>query len=181
MRPIAPLTGLAGLLLFTACTTTEVVSLPKVGYGRRLDRVYVLVSPGPAGSLDFVDQLKASLESRFAAQRVACQVRVREVLAFDQEARIQADVAAFKPTHRLDIRQTAKALAGAQPGTAFPASSGGATFDLTLSEADGGEVVWRAILNCTGTSGVGSPGASAAEICRALAKDGLLGPSVDSK
>ena len=181
MKPIAPLAGLASLLLLMACTTTEVVSLPKLGYGHRVDRVYILLDPGPAGSLEFADQLKASLERRFASQRTACKARVREVLAFDQEARIQADLATFKPHHLLDLQQTAKTVSGPQPGTTFHASGRGATFDLTLSEAVGGAVVWRGILNCTGTSGVGSAEDSAAEILRALARDGLLPPLANVK
>ena len=158
---------LPSAFLLLGCASVKVTSIPRAGNTEQISRLYILVASSPAGSRAFLDGLQADLARRFQQRGIPCKTHVEDLLAIDEKAKVRAEIAAFSPYQILEISQSSK--------TTSNVGDSGATFDLSLFETGKREEpLWKASVQSSGFSSVGSAGGTGEEIIRALVQDRLL-------
>lgn len=154
------------LLALGGCAETRVNSIPRAGFNQHLDRIYVYLSPGPEEGLSFSDDLKEELAKQFEQRHLTYKIRVKNILAVDESEKIQSDLEVFKPAYVFDIAQDS--------ATSVNGGTTGAGFSLTITASGEQVPVWKAAVQCSGASNIGSPRLTVEKIFSALMGDGLL-------
>lgn len=156
------------LLLFHCGGTVQVNSLPRRGWSKPLDRVFLLCTAGPSGSAFRANDLQERLARTLAARQVATRTWMSNILDLADADKLKAELVAFQPHYLLRISQVA--------ATYTNGSQTAATFDLLLTEPGVEEPVWRARTSLSGSWGGGDPEKLAQAILEAMRQDGLLAP-----
>lgn len=154
------------LLALGGCAETRVNSIPRAGFHQHIDRIYVYLSPGPEEGLAFSDDLQRELAKQLEQRHLTYKIRVKNILAIDEAEKVQSDLDAFKPAYYFDIAQDST--------TSVNGGTRGAGFSLAITASGERTPVWKAAVQCSGTSNLGSPRVTAEKIFSALVQDGLL-------
>jgi hypothetical protein len=137
-----------------------------MGWKKPIDRVFILSTPGPSGSMATAKELQDQLAALLNARGVATQAWTSNILDLADPDKLKVELAAFKPHYLLRITQTST--------TYTNGSQSAATFDLTLTEPGAEAPIWRARTRM-GSSWAEDPAAALARgILNALRQDGIL-------
>jgi len=172
------------LIFFLGCKPAIIESNVRSGYTKKLDKVYVLMTTTDSNGESFFYKLDPELSSKLTTCSVKNMIHVYKNLGLDEKKTIANELKEFDPNFILTIQLTSRRFTIFSNGFSHsrPAPSG-ATFELILQEADKEDIVWKAMLETSGSSyytafssggTLGKPEATVAEIINCLHKDGLL-------
>lgn len=154
------------LLLLHCGGHVQVNSLPRRGWSKPIDRIFLLCSAGPTGSAFRANDLQERLARALTARQVTTHTWMSNILDLGDADKLKAELTSFKPHFLLRISQlTATYTNGTQTS---------ATFDLLLTEPGAEEPVWKARTSLVGNWGGGDPEKLAQAILEAMRQDGLL-------
>lgn len=157
------------LLLLHCGGRVEVNSLPRKGWSKPIDRVFLLCTAGPSGSSYRANDLQERLARALAARQVATRSWMSNILDLADADKLKAELSGFKPHYLLRISQIA--------ATYTNGTQTAATFDLLLTETGVEEPVWKARASLSGNWGGGDPEKLSQAILEAMRQDGVLLPS----
>jgi hypothetical protein len=159
------------LLLLLVCSLIgcpakiQVNSLPRIGWSKPIDRLFIFCTAGPNGSSYGASELQDRLARRLAGRSMVTHTWSSNVLDLADSDKLKAEIASFKPHYLLRISQIG--------ATFINGGQAGASFDLMLTEPGLEEPVWRARTSLEGPFG-GDPDNLAQAILDAMHQDGIL-------
>ena len=160
-----PLLLSTALLLVHCGPNLQVNSLPRSGWSKPIDRVFLHCVANPSGSNYSATDMQERLARLLASHQVTTHTWASNLLDLADADKLKAEVASFKPHYLLWITQTS--------ATSMNGWSRAATFDLKLTELGSEEPIWRARTAMASTWG-GDAEALALAILQAMHRDGIL-------